>query len=45
MGGAEGDENMVYDQLLHLNWAWDYSDTYDDLVEQEYEYLIHQPPM
>ena len=45
VGGAKGNENMVYDQLLHLNWAWDYSDTYDDLVEQEYEYLIHQPPM
>lgn len=45
VGGAKGDENMVYDQLLHLNWAWDYSDTYDDLVEQSYEYLIHQPPM
>ena len=45
VGGVKGDENMVYDQLLHLNWAWDYSDTYDDLVDQEYEYLIHKPPM
>lgn len=45
IGGAKGEENMVYDQLLHLNGAWDYSDTYDDLVAQEYEYLIYQLPM
>lgn len=43
--GTKGDENRIYDLLLHLNWAWDYGDTYDDLKDQSYEYLIHQPPI
>ncbi|NMC58606.1 MAG: type I restriction endonuclease subunit R [Candidatus Methanofastidiosa archaeon] len=41
----KGEENRVYDNILHLNWASDYSDTYDELNEQGYEYLIHQPPL
>lgn len=43
--GKKGEENGVYDQILHLNWAQDYSDTYDELKVDHYEYLIHQPPI
>jgi type I restriction enzyme R subunit len=43
--GKKGEENDVYSQILHLNWAMDYSDTYDELKENNYEYLIHQPPL
>lgn len=43
--GKKGEENGVYDSILHLNWAQDYSDTYDELKVNHYEYLIHQPPM
>lgn len=43
--GKKGEENGVYDSILHLNWAQDYSDTYDELKINHYEYLIHQPPM
>lgn len=43
--GKKGEENGVYDNILHLNWAQDYSDTYDELKINHYEYLIHQPPM
>lgn len=43
--GMKGEENGVYDQILHLNWAKDYSDTYDELKVDHYEHLIHQPPM
>ena len=43
--GKKGEENGVYDQILHLNWAGDYSDTYDELKVDHYEHLIHQPPI
>lgn len=43
--GDKGKGNQIYDQLLHMNWAWDYSDTYDELKEQSYEHLIKEPPM
>ena len=43
--GKKGEENGVYDQILHLNWAQDYSDTYDGLKVVHYEHLIHQPPI
>lgn len=43
--GKKGEENGVYDQILHLNWAEDYSDTYDELTADHYEHLIHQPPI
>lgn len=43
--GKKGEENGVYDQILHLNWAQDYSDTYDELKADSYEHLIHQPPI
>lgn len=43
--GKKGEENGVYDQILHLNWAQDYSDTYDELKVDHYEHLIHQPPI
>lgn len=43
--GKKGEENGVYDQILHLNWAQDYSDTYDELQADHYEHLIHQPPI
>lgn len=43
--GDKGNDNQVYDQILHMNWALDYSDTYDDLKDQSYEYLIKEPPM
>ncbi len=43
--GKKGEENGVYDQILHLNWALDYSDTYDELKADNYEHLIHQPPI
>ena len=43
--GNKGVENSVYSQILHMNWAMDYSETYDELKEEHYEYLIHQPPI
>jgi len=43
--GKKGEENGVYDQILHLNWAQDYSDTYDELKADNYDHLIHQPPI
>lgn len=43
--GKKGEENGIYDQILHLNWAQDYSDTYDELKADHYEHLIHQPPI
>ena len=43
--GAKGEENTIYDQILHLYWAEDYSDTYAQLVAIHYEHLIHQPPI
>lgn len=43
--GNKGKNNQIYDQILHMNWAWDYSDTYDELKDQSYEYLIKEPPM
>lgn len=43
--GKKGEENGIYDSILHLNWAQDYSDTYDELKINHYEYLIHHPPM
>ena len=43
--GRKGEENGVYDQILHLNWTQDYEDTYDELTANHYEYLIHKPPM
>ena len=42
--GKRGEENGIYDQILHLNWAQDYSETYDELKADRYEHLIHQPP-
>lgn len=41
--GKTGAENGIYDSLLHLKWATDYDDIYEELAEQSYEYLIHQP--
>lgn len=43
--GKKGMENGIYSQVLQLNWAMDYSDTYDELKDEHYEYLIHQPPL
>lgn len=43
--GKKGQENSVYDTLLHLKWATDYDDVYEELKEQRYDYLIHQPPV
>ncbi|WP_026894880.1 type I restriction endonuclease subunit R [Clostridiisalibacter paucivorans] len=43
--GKKGQENGIYDTLLHLKWATDYDDIYEELKEQTYHYLIHQPPM
>ena len=40
-----GEENGVYSEILHLYWAQDYSDTYDELSDNNYEYLIHKPPI
>lgn len=42
--GKTGEENDVYTRTLQLYWAMDYSDTYDTLKADCYEYLIHQPP-
>lgn len=41
----KGQENGIYDTLLHLKWATDYDDVYEELKQQSYEYLIHQPPV
>ncbi len=43
--GKKGEEHGIYDQILHFNWAGDYSDTYDELKADHYEHLIHQPPI
>lgn len=43
--GKKGVENGIYSHVLQLNWAMDYSDTYDELKNEHYEYLIHQPPL
>ena len=43
--GKKGEENDIYSHILHFNWAMDYSDTYDELKADNYEYLIHQPPL
>ena len=43
--GKKGMENGIYSHVLQLNWAMDYSDTYDELKDEHYEYLIHQPPL
>ena len=39
------DDNEVYDMILHLKWATDYGDIYDELKEQSKEHLLHQPPL
>ena len=41
--GTKGEENNVYDSILHFKWATDYEDVYDELKEQNYEHLIHKP--
>lgn len=41
--GAIGEENNIYDSILHLKWASDYADVYDELEEQKYGHLIHKP--
>jgi len=41
--GALGEENNIYDSILHLKWATDYDDIYNELEEQKYEHLIHKP--
>jgi type I restriction enzyme R subunit len=43
--GKIGADNETYDMLLHLKWATDYGDVYDELKEQSLDYLIHQPPL
>lgn len=43
--GKIGTDNETYDMLLHLKWATDYGDVYDELKEQSLDYLIHQPPL
>ena len=43
--GKKGEENDVYSRTLQLYWSMDYSDTYDILKDDNYEYLIHQPPL
>lgn len=43
--GRIGTDNETYDMLLHLKWATDYGDVYDELKEQSLDYLIHQPPL
>lgn len=42
--GQQGADNKAYDMILHLLWATDYDDIYDDLVSQGQEHLIHKPP-
>lgn len=42
--GKKGDDNKMYDLILHLKWATDYDDIFVELEEQKYDYLIHQPP-
>lgn len=39
------DDNEVYDMILHLKWATDYGNIYDELKEQSKEHLLHQPPL
>ena len=39
----KGVENNIYDMMIQLKWATDYSDVYDELVNQKLEYLIKQP--
>lgn len=41
--GKKGEENGIYDSVLHLKWATDYEDVYEELKEQNYEYLLHRP--
>ena len=41
--GKKGEENSIYDSVLHIKWATDYEDVYEELKEQNYEYLIHRP--
>ena len=41
--GKKGEENSIYDSILHLKWATDYEDVYEELKEQSYEYLLHRP--
>lgn len=43
--GKKGEENSIYSHILHFNWAMDYSETYDELKTENYEYLIHMPPL
>lgn len=42
--GKKGQDNHMYDLVLHLKWATDYDDIYEELQDQGYDYLIHQPP-
>lgn len=43
--GKVGADNETYDMLLHLKWATDYGDVFDELKDQDLDYLIHQPPL
>lgn len=43
LSGKKGVENKAYDMMIHLKWATNYSDVYDELVNQKLEYLIKQP--
>lgn len=42
--GQVGDDNEMYDMLLHLRWTTDYDDIYEELKVQSKDHLIHQPP-
>ena len=36
---------IVMRPLLHLKWATDYDDIYEELKVQSKDHLIHQPPV
>ena len=41
--GNKGIENNTYDMVIHLKWATDYSDVYDELDNQNLGHLIKKP--
>ena len=41
--GAKGEENNIYDAILHFKWATDYDDVYEELEQQKYEHLVRKP--
>ena len=43
--GDQGAENDIYVQLIHLKWATDYSDVWDELNDQGLAKLIKKPKL